>query len=79
LTKRRLQFNVGTNKISEIDKEGKGNIVHTPSIGDEIPLRLIIAVLEQLVEKLINLCGSQVIWSVAPESIIQSAPLVTTD
>ena len=39
------------------------DIVPTPStsIGDEIPLALIIAILEQLGEKLINLCGSQVI------------------
>ena len=78
LTERRLQFNVGTNKTSEIDKEGERDIVLTPSIGDEIPLALTIAVLEQLGEKLINLYGSQVIWSVAPESIIQSPPSVTT-
>ena len=61
LTERRLQFNVGTNKTSEIDKEGERDIVLTPSIGDEIPLALTIAVLEQLGEKLINLYGSQVI------------------
>jgi len=47
LIERRLQFNVETNKTSEIDKEGERDIVPTPSIGDEIPLTLIIAVLEQ--------------------------------
>jgi len=61
LTDRRLQFNVGTNTTSEIDKEGERDIVPTPSTGDEIPLALIIAILEQLGEKLINLCESQVI------------------
>jgi len=51
LTKRRLQFNVGTNKTSGIDKEGERDIVPTPSIGDDTSLALIIAILEQLREK----------------------------
>jgi len=51
LTERRLQFNVGINKTSEIDKEEERDRVPTPSIGDEIPLALTIAVLEQLGEK----------------------------
>ena len=50
MTEKRLQFNVGTNKTSEIDNEGERDIIPTPSIGDEIPLALIIAVLEQLRE-----------------------------
>jgi len=44
-----------------IKREGERDIVPTPSIGDEIPLALIITILEQLGEKLINLCRSQVI------------------
>jgi len=78
LTERRLQFNVGTNKTSGIDKEGERHTVPTPLIGDETPLALIIKVLEQLREKLVNLWGSQVIWLVVLESIIHSLPLVTT-
>jgi len=60
-------------------REGERDIVLTPSIGDEIPLVLIITVLKQLGENLVKLCGSQVIWSVTPESIIQLLPLVTTE
>ena len=78
LTEIRLQFNVRINKTSGIDKEGERDIVLIPSIGDETLLALIITVLEQLEEKIVNIWGSQVIWSVAPESIIQSLPLVTT-
>jgi hypothetical protein len=43
------------------------------------PLAVIITVLEQLEEKLVNMCRSQVIWSVAPISIIQSLFLVITE
>jgi len=50
LTERRLQFNVGKNNTLEIDKDGERDIVPTPSIRDETPLALIIAVLEQLGE-----------------------------
>jgi hypothetical protein len=56
LTERRLQFKVGTNKTSGIDKEGERNTVPTPSIGDETPLALIMIVLELETseEKLVN-------------------------
>jgi len=40
LIERRLQFNIGTNKTSDINKKGERDIVPTPSIGDEIPLAL---------------------------------------
>jgi len=79
LIEKRLQFNVGTNKTLGIDKDSERHTVPTPSIGDEIPLALIITVLEQSREKLVNLWGSQVIWSIVLESIIQSLPLVTTE
>jgi hypothetical protein len=70
---------VGTNRTSCIDRVGDKITVPIPSIGDLIPLAVIITVLEQSREKLVNMCRSQVIWSVAPVSIIQSLFLVITE
>jgi len=47
LSERKLQFNVGTNKTLEVDKEGERDIVPKPSIGDETSLALIIAKIMQ--------------------------------
>jgi hypothetical protein len=47
LTEIRLQFRVGTNKTSDIDREGERNTVPTPLIGDLTPLALIMTVLGQ--------------------------------
>lgn len=55
LTKRRLQFNDGTNKTLEIKKEGCKGTVPTPRAGDDTPLALVMTNLEQYKDKWLNL------------------------
>ena len=74
-----MQFSEGTNKTLEMDNEDDMGTVPRPAIGDDIPFALTVTGLESLDVRSVNFKGSQVIWSVAPVSIIQSLVLVTTE
>jgi len=62
-----------------MNNKGEIDTVPLPIIGKEAPLAFIMTETELLEENRVNIFLSQVIWFVAPVSIIQSLPLVVTE
>lgn len=74
-----MQLREGTKSTLEINNNGEMNIVSLPITGEETPLAFMMTEIELLEKNCVNIFLSQVIWFVAPVSIIQSLPLVTTE
>ena len=74
-----MQLREGTKSTLEMDNKGETDIVALPITGKETPLAFIMTETELLKENYVNIFLSQVIWFVAPVSIIQSLPLVVTE
>ena len=62
-----------------MDKKGKMDTVPLPITGEETSFAFIMTKTKLLEENCVNIFLSQVIWFVAPVSIIQSLPLVVTE
>ena len=62
-----------------MDNKGEMDTVPLPITGEKTPLAFIMTETKLLEENCVNIFLSQVIWFVAPVSIIQSLPLIVTE